>query len=164
MIENENASPEAPPTPPSQCEPPRHVPKIVPGQLAVCGYCGYVSEDFSKCLRCKRVLPEGVKAVQAKVQLSANKFEGKVQNSPGKKKKAELDEEKEKKGRLFENETVVLSSDDEEEEKKQDRLPNAQIIQKLGDAITLSLITKEPSLREIQQHKIRGKLAVTCDV
>lgn len=38
-------------------------PKFVPGKLAVCMHCGYLSEDFNKCLRCKTKLPEDVKSV-----------------------------------------------------------------------------------------------------
>lgn len=38
-------------------------PKFVPGKLAVCMHCGYLSEDFNKCLRCRRKLPEDVKSV-----------------------------------------------------------------------------------------------------
>lgn len=37
--------------------------KFIPGKLAVCMHCGYLSEDFNKCLRCKRKLPEDVKSV-----------------------------------------------------------------------------------------------------
>lgn len=38
-------------------------PKFIAGKLAVCMHCGYLSEDFNKCLRCKRKLPEDVKSV-----------------------------------------------------------------------------------------------------
>lgn len=41
----------------------KEVPRFVPGKLAVCMHCGYLSEDFNKCLRCRRKLPEDVKSV-----------------------------------------------------------------------------------------------------
>lgn len=53
-----------PPTP----EPPKEQPKYIQGMLAVCSNCGYLSEDFNKCLRCKRKLPEDVKSVAASDQ------------------------------------------------------------------------------------------------
>lgn len=40
-------------------------PKLIEGQLAVCAICGYLSEDFNRCMRCKRKLPENVKAIPA---------------------------------------------------------------------------------------------------
>lgn len=40
-------------------------PRIVEGQLAVCAICGYLSEDFNRCMRCRRKLPENVKAMPA---------------------------------------------------------------------------------------------------
>lgn len=44
-------------------EPPKEVPKLVPGKLAVCMHCGYLSEDFNRCLRCRTKLPEEVKVI-----------------------------------------------------------------------------------------------------
>lgn len=152
------STPQRSPTP----EPPKHVPKIIPGQLAVCGICGYLSEDFSRCLRCKRNLPDDVKAVPS---LNNKRFDAKLQNAQMRKKKLpdtsdEDDSDKKMiKSKLFETETVVLSSDDEnDEEIKQSKMLNAQILEKLGNSITISPISKEPSLRDIQQHKIKGRL------
>lgn len=38
-------------------------PKLVPGKLAVCHFCGYTSLDFFRCQRCKRKLPENCKSI-----------------------------------------------------------------------------------------------------
>jgi len=38
-------------------------PKLIPGKLAMCKWCGDLSPDFAKCIRCKRKLPEDCKAV-----------------------------------------------------------------------------------------------------
>lgn len=46
-------------------EPVKDQPKYVPGMLALCGACGYLSEDFNKCMRCQRKLPENVKSITA---------------------------------------------------------------------------------------------------
>lgn len=46
-------------------EPIKEQPKFVPGMLALCGACGYLSEDFNKCMRCQRKLPENVKSITA---------------------------------------------------------------------------------------------------
>lgn len=61
-----------PPEPPkaSTPEPPKEVPKYVPGMLALCAGCGYLSEDFSKCIRCGRKLPDNVKAIPATIRSS----------------------------------------------------------------------------------------------
>lgn len=40
-------------------------PKLVAGQLALCPICGYLNEDFNRCLRCKRKLPDNVKTIAA---------------------------------------------------------------------------------------------------
>lgn len=53
-------SPEKPP------EPPKEVPKFIPGCLAVCNHCGYLSEDFNRCQRCKTKLREDVKCISNK--------------------------------------------------------------------------------------------------
>ncbi|PNF29866.1 hypothetical protein B7P43_G09538 [Cryptotermes secundus] len=38
-------------------------PKLVPGKLAVCHFCGYTSLDFFRCQRCRRRLPENCKSI-----------------------------------------------------------------------------------------------------
>lgn len=43
-------------------EMPKEQPKFIDGMLAVCGYCGYLSEDFNRCIRCRKKLPEDVKS------------------------------------------------------------------------------------------------------
>lgn len=49
-------------------EPVKDEPKFVPGMLALCGACGYLSEDFNKCMRCQRKLPENVKSITATIR------------------------------------------------------------------------------------------------
>lgn len=66
-----------PPKPPTP-EPPKEQPKYVQGMLAVCSHCGYLSEDFNKCLRCKRKLPEDVKSIAAGDQSITKKNESKT--------------------------------------------------------------------------------------
>lgn len=51
-------------------EPVKDEPKFVPGMLALCGACGYLSEDFNKCMRCQRKLPENVKSITATIRAS----------------------------------------------------------------------------------------------
>lgn len=64
MVEQEPTNIELP-KPPSPEAPKEPSPKIIEGQLAVCAICGYLSEDFNRCMRCKRKLPENVKAMPA---------------------------------------------------------------------------------------------------
>ncbi|XP_065164510.1 uncharacterized protein [Atheta coriaria] len=52
------------PTPP--LEPPEEPPKLIPGKMAVCTNCGFLSEDFNRCQRCRRKLPDNSKAVLIK--------------------------------------------------------------------------------------------------
>ena len=40
-----------------------HVPKLIPGFLVVCKACGDKGEDFARCSRCKRAIPEDAKRV-----------------------------------------------------------------------------------------------------
>lgn len=48
-------------------------PKFIEGKMAVCSYCGYLSDDFNKCMRCKTKLPENVKAITANMKKEENK-------------------------------------------------------------------------------------------
>lgn len=56
------------PASPEQQDTPKDIPKYVPGMWALCGMCGYLSEDFAKCIRCQRKLPDTVKAIPATVK------------------------------------------------------------------------------------------------
>jgi predicted amidophosphoribosyltransferase len=40
-----------------------HVPKLLPGLLAVCRNCGSTGPDFARCDRCKKPLPSDVKRI-----------------------------------------------------------------------------------------------------
>lgn len=62
-----------PPPPPPPVELLKDQPKYVPGMLALCGACGYLSEDFNKCMRCQRKLPENVKAIPATIRANQKK-------------------------------------------------------------------------------------------
>lgn len=66
---NETALPESQLSP----EPINETPKLVPGQLAVCAHCGYLSEDFNRCLRCKRKFPDDVKSISTTINTAAIK-------------------------------------------------------------------------------------------
>lgn len=82
--------------------------KIISDKLAVCGICGYLSEDFSKCLRCKRTLPGNVKFVPV---LNNKSFDAKLQNTQMRKKKLQdTSDEDDSDTELFETETVVSGS------------------------------------------------------
>ncbi|KAJ8948885.1 hypothetical protein NQ318_005506 [Aromia moschata] len=151
-----------PPKPPSP-EPQKEVPKYVAGMLALCAGCGYLSEDFAKCIRCFRKLPDNVKAIPATVRTSngqPKKEIGSVQQgqsqgkpatvasagkpaSPAKKKPS-------KNSKPIEHESVVISSDEEEEDTPSK--VNENILQKLGASITICPVTKEPSTNDIQKH------------
>ncbi|CAG9769103.1 unnamed protein product [Ceutorhynchus assimilis] len=148
-----------PPKPPSP-EPP----KLIPGKLAVCFICGYTGEDFNKCTRCSRKLPDNVRSVDAnvdfiqkdilkpqiKINLSPQSSCSPKQDNPA---KAPLPAKKKiTKPKAVENESVVISSDEEEDYKRPARLVSEQLLNKLGSSISISPITKEPSLSEIKKH------------
>ncbi|KAJ8910989.1 hypothetical protein NQ315_010818 [Exocentrus adspersus] len=153
--------PPEPPKPPTP-EPPKEIPKYVPGMLALCAGCGYLSEDFAKCIRCGRKLPDNVKAIPATIRSNSG-LKKDLQGAPGqqlpkttipinlkphnpsKKKSA-------RNSKVMEHESVVISSDEEGEEKPVK--VNENILQKLGASITISPVTKEPSANEIQKHSI----------
>lgn len=80
--------PEVPPKPKSPekpPEPPREMPKFVPGFLALCNHCGYLSEDFNRCQRCKTKLKEDVKKIATSLdpnQADDKKIETEKINKP----------------------------------------------------------------------------------
>lgn len=53
-------------------------PRYVPGKLAVCTNCGYLSEDFNKCLRCRRKLPDDVKSMAANTNIKQQNNKHKI--------------------------------------------------------------------------------------
>lgn len=57
--ETEQEPPKSPDTP----EPPKEIIRLVPGYLALCPHCGYLSEDFNRCQRCRTKMPDEPKAV-----------------------------------------------------------------------------------------------------
>nr|CAH7720990.1 unnamed protein product [Callosobruchus chinensis] len=163
-------SPPSPPQPPSP-EPVKEVPKFVQGMLALCGACGYLSEDFNKCIRCQRKLPDNVKAIPATLRPSASGLLGLKKDpssvpqlsqtpppaptlphtkphitiktiSGGAKKKAAK--------KSVEQESVHVISSDEEEDEKPKLTDN--LMQKLGASVTICPVTKEPSSNEILRH------------
>ncbi|XP_044266946.1 uncharacterized protein LOC123012840 isoform X2 [Tribolium madens] len=158
---------ESSPKPPSP-EPPKELPpKIIEGLLAVCQICGYLSEDFNKCMRCKRKLPENVKSVPAvnsngkKVDPRSGLIEKRlaIQKTNGIPRMNLLPKKRPSKPKLLECETVVVSSDEEESEKKTPvKNVSEQLLEKLGAAVTISPISKEPSIVDIQKSSmtIRG--------
>ncbi|CAH1953623.1 unnamed protein product [Acanthoscelides obtectus] len=163
--------PSTPPKTPSP-EPAKEVPKFVPGMLALCGACGYLSEDFNKCIRCNRKLPDNVKAIPATLRPSGSAGLGHKKEQPVPQlsqpppptpvnpvlqqnkphitiKTISGGVKKKANKKSVEQESVVISSDEEEEDK-----PNVadNIIQKLGASVTICPVTKEPSSNEIIRH------------
>lgn len=62
--------PEPPKSPEKPPEPPKEVVRIIPGYLAVCSHCGYLSEDFNKCQRCRTKMPDEPKAIPSSTTLN----------------------------------------------------------------------------------------------
>lgn len=62
-------SPEKPP------EPFKEVPRLQPGYLALCNHCGYLSEDFNRCQRCRTKMPDDPKAVPTAATLAKQEAE-----------------------------------------------------------------------------------------
>ncbi|KAJ8985564.1 hypothetical protein NQ317_011524 [Molorchus minor] len=152
--------PTEPPKPPSP-ELQKEIPKYVPGMLALCAGCGYLSEDFSKCIRCNRKLPDNVKAIPATIRAAngPKKELGSMQHSQPQAKSptgitkpaSPVKKKSTRSTKPIEHESVVISSDDEEEEEKPCKV-SENILQKLGASITISPVTKEPSANDIQRH------------
>ncbi|XP_066255314.1 uncharacterized protein [Euwallacea similis] len=160
-------------------EPPKpstpELPKLIPGKLAVCSACGYTGEDFNKCTRCSRKLPENVKSIESSVKheipkrgnspvLSKKEVVGPVLNNRpvcgnSQQEKAAPKgsttttvKKRVSKPKPVEESAVVISSDEEDDEKKSTKTVNEQLLNKLGASISISPITKEPSLTEIKKH------------
>ncbi|XP_063914137.1 uncharacterized protein LOC135130642 isoform X2 [Zophobas morio] len=166
-------SPKAAITPvaPSSPEPQKDLPpKIIEGQLAVCAICGYVSEDFNRCMRCKRKLPENVKAIPAssnngkKMDLRSAMAEKRLgmQKTNGVPRMNLLPKKRPSKpSKLMECETVVVSSDEEDSDQKTPvKNVSEQLLEKLGASVTISPISKEPSIVDIQKTSIAATLKV----
>ncbi|EFA03603.1 hypothetical protein TcasGA2_TC013691 [Tribolium castaneum] len=154
-------------TKPPSPEPPKELPpKIIEGLLAVCQNCGYLSEDFNKCMRCKRKLPENVKSVAAvnsngkKVDPRSGLVEKRLalQKTNGIPRMNLLPKKRPSKPKLLECETVVVSSDEEESDKKTPvKNVSEQLLEKLGASVTISPISKEPSTVDIQKSSMTVK-------
>ncbi|KAF2897296.1 hypothetical protein ILUMI_08881 [Ignelater luminosus] len=155
----------ATPEPTTEIETPRYV----PGLLAVCNHCGYSSENFNRCLRCRFKLPEDVKTRPVLNNNNANNKKSDLiktlptvqdkKPSPKNNITNKLGAQKRKKPKLVEPEPVVLtlSSDDEQEESESNsKLSETdQLIRRLNNsAVTLSAIKKEPSMSDIQQNSV----------
>nr|XP_022918733.1 uncharacterized protein LOC111427716 [Onthophagus taurus] len=137
-------------------EPPKELPKIIPGKLAVCTHCGYLSEDFNKCTRCKTKLPVDVKVRLLSDQIPVSAVHKKIEIKSGNDKKnlktangtAGGIKKTRSKSKLVEQEPIILtlSSDEEEDESK------AMTTLKLSEPHTLieDICRKEPSLTEYQ--------------
>ncbi|KRT80658.1 Peptidase [Oryctes borbonicus] len=152
---------EDPPKPPTP-EPPKEQPKYIQGMLAVCSHCGYLSEDFNKCLRCKRKLPEDVKSVATADQSAIKKNDNKVCPIPEKLKpssavaaakangtpKLNATSRKKVKSKTTEQEPIILtlSSDEEEDSNKPQN-----VTLKIVESQLMPEIKKEPSFIDIQK-------------
>lgn len=66
-----------PQQPPPPLEPQREIPRVVPGFLALCKYCGYLSEHFNKCQRCRTKMPDEPKAIPMQNNVAKQQAESK---------------------------------------------------------------------------------------
>ncbi|XP_060518114.1 uncharacterized protein LOC132696950 [Cylas formicarius] len=142
---------------PASPEPPKEQPKLVPGKLAVCSYCGYTGEDFNRCARCNRKLPDNVKSIDSPLKNNGQKFSSAEKKSliglsPSVPKPTTPIKKKPTKAKPMDNESVVISSDEEEDEKKSAKSVSEQLLKSLGASVTISPVTKEPSLTEMKKH------------
>ncbi|CAG9825310.1 unnamed protein product [Phaedon cochleariae] len=159
---------------PSSPEPPKEAPRLVAGMLALCGACGYLSEDFNKCIRCNRKLPDNVKSISATIK--ANNGQTKeimarqqvLQQKPQLPIKSSLVpkppspvKKKPTKKQSEQDSVHVISSDEEEEEDSSKLTEN--ILQKLGASVTISPVTKEPSMNDLQRHSSQNSTASISD-
>ncbi|KAK9879547.1 hypothetical protein WA026_006617 [Henosepilachna vigintioctopunctata] len=138
-------------------------PKYIEGKMAVCGYCGILSDDFNKCMRCKTKLPENVKAILAISSSKKGEDKGSSQKKPelinmmntNGTKDLNVPKKKVTRSKNSENEPVILTLSSDEEDDISDQntgLVNDNMLMKLGTAITLSpIIKKEPSMSDIQR-------------
>ncbi|KAF7287034.1 hypothetical protein GWI33_002419 [Rhynchophorus ferrugineus] len=145
-------------------EPPKEVPKLIPGKLAVCSYCGYTGEDFNKCTRCSRKLPENVRSIDAPVKTNILKSDStkelssqgtSVTKTSAQQSLAKSSASPKKKNIKVKHieESVVISSDEEEDDKKSvNKSVNEQLLKSLGASVTISPVTKEPSLSDVKKH------------
>ncbi|XP_028149197.2 uncharacterized protein LOC114342259 isoform X1 [Diabrotica virgifera virgifera] len=177
-----------PPEPPKSPVPPpvKETPKLVKGMLAVCACCGFLSEDFNKCQRCFRKLPDTVKAMpdprttgnagiaanpvgqkrdiaavavaqQQKHQAMLQQQQQQAQQGQQQKttsaapapKVPSPQKRKATRSKTLEDSVHVISSDEEEEESPK---LSENLLQKLGNSVTISPKSKEPSLADIQRH------------
>ena len=93
-------------------------PKIIPGKVAVCKYCGGYSNDLGKCTSCKRILPEGTKIMadpDYKPSESEKKLITNVGQNPGDLRNIRIQQKNpRKKTQSDEPECIALSSDEDE--------------------------------------------------
>ncbi|KAF5296827.1 hypothetical protein FQA39_LY12345 [Lamprigera yunnana] len=145
----------------SSPEPEIEAPQYIPGYLAVCNHCGYTSENFRRCLRCRFKLPEDVKSRPLSSSHGTNGKKDLLvgQSSPEKKLMAKnciigSAANKKKKSKLVEPEPVVLtlSSDDEDSSGFQ-LSENDELIRKISNSsLNSSAIQKEPTPNDIKHN------------
>ncbi|XP_076053442.1 uncharacterized protein LOC143032481 isoform X3 [Oratosquilla oratoria] len=119
-------------------------PRCIPGQMAVCTYCGILSEDFNRCQRCKKQLPSNVRTMEASGTQSSSKPTQSVSHIStsqiSKQRKPQGVAGMEKKlnqlvkgrgrgrgrGKQYEEPVIlILSSDEEEAEEKSSPIPGS---------------------------------------
>ncbi|XP_030760766.1 uncharacterized protein LOC115885866 isoform X2 [Sitophilus oryzae] len=151
-INNESQSSQEPPKPPTP-EPPKELPKLIPGKLAVCSYCGYTGEDFNRCRRCSRKLPDNVRSIDAPIKSKMSSPDS-TKELPKSSSSSQITGLKRKvtKSKQSMEESVVISSDEEDDEKKSPKSVSEQLLKSLGASVTISPVTKEPSLNEVKKH------------
>ena len=94
-------------------------PKLIPGKMALCKNCGAYSNDFNKCMRCKKPIPEGCKIIEDKKNegpppKSENLRNVRIMHKP--RRKAAPDEP----------ECIALSSDEEGGDEAEEPKPEAE--------------------------------------
>ena len=92
--------------------------KLIPGKLAVCKNCGSYSNDFNRCMRCKKTLPVDCKMVDEKKpnEKPANNTSGVTANKVESLRNVRILHKGKRKTTHDEPECIALSSDEEEED------------------------------------------------
>ncbi|XP_017778896.1 PREDICTED: sentrin-specific protease 6-like isoform X2 [Nicrophorus vespilloides] len=162
LILNSKGSLEIPPkvaTPELSAPQENETPKYIQGMLAVCTHCGFLSDDFNKCIRCKSKLPDGIKAVpssnfykkgtDARVQKPTIAIN--LKNNGNVKPSTSIGIAKKKmKPKVVDQEPVILtlSSDDEDADESQSNNADQQT-KKSESPIS---IPQEPSLNDFKEN------------
>lgn len=157
----------APPVPTVSPPPTPELPKLVPGRLAICNHCGYLSEDFNRCSRCKRKFPELVKSMAASdvyknggkppqgvsaaeiasAKLAVTNAAAAIQTSAAAPASKPAAKKKVTKHKIPEPEPVVLLSSDEDDEDEKMKY----LYEQVHKNVNCNSMKKEPTSVEITE-------------